>query len=57
LKNSQILSGCFCFVPTYAPTYAPTHVLTFFTGYVVMKQKGPGNEVAGAFEILLVDLT
>ena len=25
--------------------------------YVVMKQKGPGNFVARAFEILLVDLT
>jgi hypothetical protein len=57
LKNSQITSGRFCFVPTFVPTFLTTHVLTFFTGYVVMKQKGPGNEVAGAFEILLVDLT
>jgi|GEM_PF-5201316 hypothetical protein len=44
-------------MPTFVPTFSTTHVLTFFTGYVVMKQKGPGNEVAGAFEILLVDLT
>jgi hypothetical protein len=28
----------------------------FFNVRVVIKQKGPGNEVAGAFDILLVDL-
>lgn len=48
LKNSQIISGCFCCVPTSVPT--------FFSKYVVLKQKGPGNEVAGAFDNLLVDL-